>query len=526
MGSPKDEKIKYAGPTRKDRQKANDLALNGNELLRQGLYEEASTKFDEAYALDLDSSLVYHGKGIISLVELEDPDVVLSLFNKVMSLDPGSAYLKYANSQVTFFMGYKQKAIELLKSALANDPTNEEYRIQLESWTKGNADKEFDKVLTLVGKEEESFNLARKLIEEEDDTIPIIRWWITALPPWSYAEKNPLLRSLIFTFVILVIVFLFNIRNLNLERALQFLNIGFLCFLGIWAPFVFQGFFKDLYDHLRAVITIPQSTFKRWFISECTPLTGQTFLKKNPDLSLKSLFLSDSLNFSLFVISFLILIPFQASCALGYEPFSPDIPNFSRFLFYFLEVYLLVWIPPFVIRALAFIPSFVRLPIRYFIGMPDFLSLKPLGMFYLKIAGLGSLAFLLFTLQHYLFKTHQSVTFTSVLFILLISSLFYGIMFLSQAMIVMNLSKHRQKAIIDYSYHIEESYKNFMEKPIEENFVILKNHQRNLKYIRKELSINGLPRTGYIWFLLLSVLEILLIILYFYLVTNDIWLNF
>jgi hypothetical protein len=156
--------------------------------------------------------------------------------------------------------------------------------------------------------------------------------------------------------------------------------------------------------------------------------------------------------------------------------------------------------------------------------MPDSISLKPLGTFYLKIAALGSIAFTLFTCQHYLFRTHESVTIASIGFIIFVYSLFFAIMFFTQTMIMISLDKHRQRIITDYSYHIEEAYKTFLEKPTTDHFSNLLNHRNQLNYLKKELSIAGLTKSGYLWFICLSLFEILLIAVYFYLVINKIWI--
>jgi tetratricopeptide (TPR) repeat protein len=524
MGKGEKSSSMHFGSTRQDRQKAYDIALIGKQLLKQGKYEEASNHFIEARSLDIDSNLVYIGLGLIELAKGGEPDEILSLFQRSMSLDPASAFQKYAYSQVAHFLGYFKVAIDTLKSGLGNDPTNEEYRILLESWINETHQESCVPLTSLIGKNEESLDLARKLIELENDRLPSIQWWIAFLPPWSLLKKHKFLYSVIFCLSAFLIVLVSNINGLTQTRVLQLINITLLCFLGLWAPGLFSGFLTELYENLRAVVSIPQSTFRRWFLSECIPFSGPLLVENNEHYSMLSLLRSDKFNYGAFIISFLLFFPFQTACALGFDSFKPDLAHFASFSFYYLEIYLLAWIPPFVVRALAFIPGFVRLPIRYFVGAPDSISLKPLGTFYLKIAALGAIAFTLFTIQHYLFRTHTSVTIASIGFIILVYSLFFAVMFFTQALIMMSLAKLRQQVIVDYSYNIEEAYKSFLENPSQENFTNVKIHRKQLKYLKRELSIAGLPRTGYLLFFFLSFFEIFFILIYFYLVINNIWI--
>jgi tetratricopeptide (TPR) repeat protein len=514
----------HFGSSRQDRQKAYDIAILGKQLLKHGNYDEAYKHFAEARALDVDSSIVYFGLGLTGLFKAEDPKQIMEQFQRSMSLDPGSALLKYATSQVAYFFGYRKIATETLKSALSSDPTNEDYRMLLDSWLKETLREESTIVTSLVEKKEEAAALAGKILESELDKLPEINWWITSLPPWSFIKKFPFLGSVSFCLLILVIVLISNIGKLTFLTVLQYINITILCFLGLWVPMLFPGFITNLYESLRPVVAIPQNTFKRWFLSECIPLSGPVATDTRQGHSFLSLINADRFNFLMFFFSFLLFFPFQTACALGFEPFKPDIAHITRFLLYYIEIYLLAWTPPFVIRALGFIPGFIRLPIRYFVGMPDSISLKPLGIFYLKIAALGAIAFTLFTFQHYLFRTHETVTLASIGFIVCVYSLYFAIMFFTQTLIMVSLDKHRQRIITDYSYHIEEAYKSFIEKPSPDNFSNLRNHRDQMKYLKNELSVAGLTRSGYMWFMCLSLFEILLIIVYFYLVINKMWI--
>ena len=524
IGKGKKDLSQHLSSSREDRQKAYDIAILGKQLLKQGNYDEAYKHFTEARALDVDSSLVYLGLGLVGLFKAEDPKVILAQFQRSMSLDPGSALLKYACSLVAYFLGYSKIGIETLKSALSIDPTNEEYRMLLESWLKDTYSRGSIIITSLDDKKEDAVALAGKILDNELDRLPEVKWWITTFPPWSFITKFPFLGSLGFSLLCIVIVLVSNIGELTRLSILQYINITILCFLGLWAPMLFSGLLTDLYEKLKPVVAIPQSTFKRWFLSECVPFSGPILMENEQKLSFISLFRADKFNFLMFFISFLLFFPFQTACAVGFEPFRPDIAHISRFALYYLEIYLLSWIPPFVIRALAFIPGFVRLPIRYFIGMPASISLKPLGIFYLKIAALGAIAFTLFTCQHYLFRTHETVTVASIGFIVFVYCLFFAIMFFSQTLIMMSLDKHRQRIITEYSYHVEEAYKSFIEEPSSDNFLHMRNHRDQMRYLKNELSVAGLTRSGYMWFICLSVFEIMLIIVYFYLVMNKIWI--
>ncbi|MDD2710456.1 MAG: hypothetical protein PHV34_20955 [Verrucomicrobiae bacterium] len=289
---------------------------------------------------------------------------------------------------------------------------------------------------------------------------------------------------------------------------------------------MFPAFITDLYEQLRPVVTIPQAAFRRWFLAECIPFVGSFhLLQQEGRFSWGDFCRREKFHLVVFLLAFAAFLPFQTACALGMDQFTCAPSCWVRFFFYYLEVYLLAWIPAFVIRALLFIFGFVRLPVRYFIGMPDSVSLKPLGTFYLKIATVGFCAFTLFTFQHYLFQTYVTVTLASIGYILIVYLLFFLIMLFSQALIMVSLDRHRQRAIVDFSYHIEDAYKVFIEKPTPDNFNTLANHKLHLDFLKRELKIGGLTKYGYLWFLSLALAEIAIMILYFILVKGSHWIQ-
>ena len=63
-----------------------------------------------------------------------------------------------------------------------------------------------------------------------------------------------------------------------------------------------------------------------------------------------------------------------------------------------------------------------------------------------------------------------------------------------------------------------------MEDPSAEHYSSMQSHKMHLKFLKKELSIMGLPVSGYFLFYILSFCEIALIVIYFYLAINKNWI--
>ena len=98
-------------------------------------------------------------------------------------------------------------------------------------------------------------------------------------------------------------------------------------------------------------------------------------------------------------------------------------------------------------------------------------------------------------------------------------------MFASQGLIMISLERLRQKRLIDYSFHMEKVFNKFMEDPSDVNFALVDNYRNYLRYLEKKLSISGFTKATFIWFVFLAIIEVTVIILYFYLVKNNYWIQ-
>ncbi|MDD2710457.1 MAG: TIR domain-containing protein [Verrucomicrobiae bacterium] len=223
------------GATRKDRQKASQLTILGKRMFRQGLIDDAIRCYNEALALDPDSSEAHLGLGFIALAKLKSPGEIFTAFQTAAALNTGSSGIKYIFSRVAGFLGYFKTSEAALKDALRIDPSNQSYRNELLQFSRI-AEHRTDQPISfedLSAKSGEARTLADTLLTEEEDVIVNMRWWISLLPPWRWIHQSPHLGPALMASGIFGILLLFNWRSLDTLRALQYLTISSLCFLGL-----------------------------------------------------------------------------------------------------------------------------------------------------------------------------------------------------------------------------------------------------------------------------------------------------
>lgn len=512
------------GASREDRAKAGQLIDVVKGMLRKGQFNEALPLMEEALAMNPDSSEAHLVLGIIKIAIGKEKEAALADLSRATELNPDSAPAQYALGRVSLMNGGRSVAEEAFRRAHSLDPANQRYAAALEDVLRH--------VETVPGDENgiaesacSGTLLANDLLDEGRTSFPEIRWWITALPPWSWIRKRPFLGSLGVSTLGLLTVFIFNLHGLNARKALWFLNIALLQFMGLYSPFLIPKFLKQVFLQLRAVVSLPPDTFQRWFLAEIVPFAGSSHLFQDREpYTAKTMYKRDRFHLWVFIAGFISFFPLQTACAQGLDPFKVNLPTLIRYVHYYFEMYALAWIPTFVLRGLQFIPGFKDLPLRHFVDMPSSVSLKPLGKFFLKVASLGSVAYLLFTLQHYLFRTHVTVPLVSMGFILVVYSLFFAVMFLSQGAIMAAMVKLKERRMIEYSRHLERAFIESMRNPSEASFLELNRHREYMKSLRSGLDISGFTFPTLVWFLALTVLEIAVLLIYLYLVGNGIWL--
>src|SRR5262249_9327322 len=146
-------------------------------------------------------------------------------------------------------------------------------------------------------------------------------------------------------------------------------------------------------------------------------------------------------------------------------PFAPRVPVLARYFAYAFEAYCVSWTAAFCILSLRFIPAFADLPQRYFVDMPDSVSLRPLGEMFLDYALLGGAVMPFFLFQHYVFRTYQTVPEINHLYVVVALVLIFFCLAVSQIVIRQSLTKLKNRRLVEFSYHVESAFDDFVKSP-------------------------------------------------------------
>jgi len=518
------------GPSRENRKKAARLSNLGREMLLQGLTTEALRLLAEAESLDIDSGTIKINLGLAMLADNQQPASVVQYASQACRLSPDSARIHYLCGRIFQFYGMHKSAEESLRKAASLDPSNQLFRSAVnllpDVVAAGSKNPPETVAPEMVDK---SLKLVHSLLSESTDDLAEIRMWITALPPWRWLRRKPFLYSSFFTAALLLVVFIFNYKIINPINSLRFVTIGMLVLWSVYLPFVVPKLLINLYHQLKAAVTLPTQTLSRWFLAEVVSLGIYTNEEQS---SVRKNLKKDPFILTQFFLWMAASVVFYSIIVYGIDP--PGgfywqqtgwVPGIIRYCLYFLEIYFLLWVPPFVIRAILIIPRFIRLPVRYFISMPDAVSIKPLGNFYLKLGALGAISFFFFAFQHYVAKTYLTTPLSSIGFILMNSMLFFVIVFVSQINILLLMAKLRKRKLVQFSFTLEEAFQTYMQECRGDKFKKLRELEENLDHLKKKLPRSGLSRPAFCLFLFLSVIIIGMLAAYFWLTFNGIWLE-
>jgi tetratricopeptide (TPR) repeat protein len=499
----------------------------GIEMLNQGMVNEAVRLFSEAEQINKDSAKIKYMYGLSLLFDIYNATDIIKIFNQACILNPDSGKSHYALGRFYLLLDMFISAKKHIEKAISLDPSNQYYRDSLRLLPDIETEETQNNIIEILpdNKKKDAEELAKELLTKADNVLPEIRWWVTAIPPWRFIRKSPITGSLSTAIICFVILLLTNINDLNSFDMLSALAISCVIFMGLIVPLATTDFLTILYKKLQSTVTLPTNVYKRWFLSEVSKFAGCYHNLGEKNYGLRSVIKHDRFNVILFALFFISIFPFQFACAYGMDPFKFEVLSIIRYIIYFFEVYCLSWIGSYVINAILIIPSFVSLPVRYFISMPDSVSLKPLGTFYLKVSTLATITYLFFSFQHYIFRTHEHFLFLSVGFIVIASSWFYLFMFVSQLLIMISMKNLRERKFVEFSFHLESAFNDFMRDPSKNGFQKVENLQSYFKSIKRGTSISGFTNYTLIWFIGITFIQFTIIGVYFFLVINDIWIE-
>ncbi len=500
--------------SRQQRESATRLVEEGRRSLAGNVPDQAIEDANQALSEDPDSAGAHYVLALAGLLVDVPYEEVAAGLQEAVRLDPMSRQVLGSVGRIAEFFGDHDAARTSYARALSRDPANANLRERLRDL----GDRESEPLDPGATARQE---LVRELLADDPNRLPEIRFWITALPPWSWVRRAPAAGGLLIgglTFGAM------TLSALPIDKAIHlswFAVIAVLTALGIWLPFYVASSIRDLFGKLRGAVTLPTDSFRRWFLAELVPWVGSYHaLRPDESWNVRTLFRRDPFLMWGTVLWALAFIPFQYACADGGDPFAPTPDKLVRYFFYLFEIWTLSWIPVFVWRALTFIPGFVQLPIRHFVAAPDQATLKPMGSFYLKMSYLASTVGFFFALQHFLFRTLETVLLQSATFQALAYPMMLSFVFVSQVLLVATMEKHRQRRLVEFSFYVEAAFERFLREGTAAAFEALETRREQARFLRRTLWLGGLSTWSKIGLALLALAHAVVLGVYFGAVWN------
>ncbi len=244
-----------------------------------------------------------------------------------------------------------------------------------------------------------------------------LRHWATLHYPWRAIERHPFTGALLIAVGLYALCMLAQLFAYEHRRAVQLAVVYVIVWTGLYLPFVVARMLERTYVRLLPVVNMPEDAYRRFFIRQVAEILGASCTVQTPKGNrLRLSWEQDRSHLLTAVAAFLPLMGLQYVCAN--EPLWPlNPPRIALFVSAVIEVYVLLWIFPLGLSSIFFIPRFASIPLRYFLGMPDALSLASVGTFYVRIGWLACFGYFFFMLQHYLFRTFEVAPAASVAYI-------------------------------------------------------------------------------------------------------------
>ena len=522
----------HVGASREGREKAARLSALGQEMLERGLAREALRHLAEADRLDTDSAENKLRLALAMLADGQPPGDVLATARQASRLAPDSARFPFANAQLLLLFQMPRSAAEEMRKAVSLDPADQAYREALAALPDVFVDAA-EAPPEALGRErgEERDRLVRQLLEAGRERMPDLALWVASIPPWRWVAGRPLLGSAAFMTAVFAVVLGASWRILSPMNVGRLGVIALLCTWGLAAPFLGAKALGSAFAKMRGAVTLPTETFWRWFLSEMVRLGAYQPGGGDPD-DVRGTLRGDKFIHASFWLWMVGSIPFVFVCVRGLDAPGGELwqrggtfAGLVRYAFYLFEIFALVWVPAFVVRVVELAPSFASLPVRYFVGMPDAVSLKPLGTLYLRLAAIGAPGFALFALQHYLGRTFETAPILSTAFVIVDSAVFFAMLFASQAAIAVSMRRLKQRLLVEYSYHLEAAFADFMRAPSGDRFNRVTELERYKVHLDGSLPVTGLGRGSLVLFLLLGISVTALFAAYFLLTARGLWLD-
>jgi len=507
---------------KQSKKKVEEILSLARELISRNQFEQSQELIEKAITNYKDSPEAFYLKAIVLLQLEANETILLGSIVEACRLAPNNSEYSTLAMLIYLLLNDYEKSKEYASKTYSLSPEDSKNQKLNEAFSENKSLKDIVGILGINSLDGAS--ILNFIQQKKDEGKLELQMWVVALPPWSLIKNRPLMGSILICLSYLAIILAVSPNELDIRLVIRITNITIFNLVGLYVPFVLPRLVDTLYQKLKPVVTFEEDVFHRWFYTQITPIIGSYhYVCKSQSYKIKQVYKYDKSNLLLYVAALLVFIPLQISCASGLDPFTFKISVMVRYSFYIFQIICGIWVIPYVINSLNVIPIFGQMPIKFFIDMPDAVSLKPVGTYYLKVAALGTSAFVLFTIQHYIFHTHIYVRLISISFIISISLVFFAIMFASQFLIQNALTKLRDKKLIQFSKHLESSFGEMFDNPTEATLSKLTQNREIIRIIRKGMPSRGLTKQSRIAFVLLSIFQVAFLAFYFFLVYSNIW---
>lgn len=362
--------------------------------------------------------------------------------------------------------------------------------------------------------------------------------WMRALPIYRFISRKPLLRSFFVAFVILMTVLVTNLDKLDITFLAKQISLAFEVFIGFYAGFYFANTTDGLYRHLSFITLLPRDTFRRWFTEGISVSYGRINLLPNEareNYRFKDMLRNDKQIFVWFVVWHICIVPvFFINLEIPRLSLSAGV--LAQYIIIIFWSYTWLWTPHYVIYGIAFLIKLAKLPVRYFYGIPDVLTLREVGAVVVRLNYLSFLHFLglvMFLFVWEVIPRHpEAVKELNPLIVLLflIAFVVYFIyscalsQVIAQIAIVKSMIHYKKLKYAEYANHLETAFNKYMRQPTADNIAVLNEMKKNMKLLRK-LPIFGLNPIYFIIILIMFAVDIAALYWYFKISFHG-WENF
>jgi|FaiFalDrversion2_1042247.scaffolds.fasta_scaffold01362_1 hypothetical protein len=377
-------------------------------------------------------------------------------------------------------------------------------------------------MLDVHGQRQKRFQkIAVDILEKKAELECNITPWLIAVWPWSWIQHRPLARSVAFALVAFGVVLVTNAFQISAVFVLKFAIVSAVLFAGLYNAFLVSRIFSRLFYRLRQFCLMPPEVLARWYLNSVSKFFGKVNLYADrKGYGLRELWRDNPLILLLWLGISALVVPSEWY-VLDELP-KMNLASIARAAMYAIAGISVSWAAPFAFFSIKFVLDLTKIPIRYYPSMPACISLKSVGTVYLQLASLYSVTYAEVLTVAYLSRI--KLTPLSIFWLVLAAAIVMTSAVVSQIVIAFVFREQKQKKLVEYSFHLEQAFQEFMKNPTLETYERV-NELLRLEKLMNKLDTSGFSGWSLVGFLLLLGFNIGISIAYGYLSLNGFWLK-